>query len=175
MGSSAVAQQGYTRQTSLMMRVGIGYDVHPLVSGRRLVLGGVEVPFERGLAGHSDADALIHAVIDALLGAAGLKDIGSHFPDSDASYKDISSLLLLQRTNKMLQTRGWHVVNIDATIVAQRPKLAPFIDQMRQNMAQTLGLSTEQVGVKATTSEGLGFAGREEGIAAYAVALLEQP
>jgi len=158
-----------------MMRVGIGYDVHPLVSGRRLVLGGVEVPFERGLAGHSDADALIHAVIDALLGAAGLKDIGSHFPDSDASYKDISSLLLLQRTNKMLQTRGWHVVNIDATIVAQRPKLAPFIDQMRQNMAQTLGLSTEQVGVKATTSEGLGFAGREEGIAAYAVALLEQP
>jgi len=138
-------------------------------------LGGVDVPFERGLAGHSDADALIHAVIDALLGAAGLKDIGSHFPDSDASYKDISSLLLLQRTNQMLQARRWHIVNIDATIVAQRPRLAPFIDQMRQNMAQALGLSTEQVGVKATTSEGLGFAGREEGIAAYAVALLEQP
>jgi len=173
-GSSAVAQQRYPRQARLMMRVGIGYDVHPLVGGRRLVLGGVEVPFERGLAGHSDADALIHAVIDALLGAAGLKDIGSHFPDSDASYKDISSLLLLQRTNQMLQTRGWHIANIDATIVAQRPKLAPFIDQMRQNMAQTLGLSAEQVGVKATTSEGLGFAGREEGIAAYAVALLEQ-
>jgi 2-C-methyl-D-erythritol 2,4-cyclodiphosphate synthase len=157
------------------MRVGIGYDVHSLVRGRRLVLGGVEVPFERGLAGHSDADALIHAVIDALLGAAGLKDIGSQFPDSDASYEDICSLLLLQRTNQMLRTRRWRIVNIDGTIVAQRPKLAPFIDQMRQNMAKVLGLSIEQVGVKATTSEGLGFAGREEGIAAYAVALLEQP
>ena len=157
-----------------MMRVGIGYDVHPLVKGRRLVLGGVEVPFEKGLAGHSDADVLIHAVIDALFGAAGLKDIGSHFPDSDANYKDISSLLLLRRTNQMIQAKGWQIVNIDATILAQRPKLAPYNDQMRQNMAQTLGLSTEQVGVKATTSEGLGFAGRGEGIAAYAVALLEQ-
>jgi 2-C-methyl-D-erythritol 2,4-cyclodiphosphate synthase len=156
------------------MRVGIGYDVHPLVGGRRLVLGGVEVPFERGLAGHSDADALIHAVIDALLGAAGLKDIGSHFPDSDARYKDISSLLLLQRTNDMLRIRRWRVVNIDATIVAQRPKLAPFVDQMRGNMAQVLGLGIEQVGVKAATSEGLGFTGREEGVATYAVALLEQ-
>jgi len=157
-----------------MMRVGIGYDVHPLVKGRRLILGGVEIPFDLGLAGHSDADVLIHAVIDALFGAAGLKDIGSHFPDSDASYKDISSLLLLQRTNQMIQAKGWQIVNVDATILAQRPKLAPYNDQMRQNMAQTLGLSTEQVGVKATTSEGLGFAGRGEGIAAYAVALLEQ-
>jgi len=157
-----------------MMRVGIGYDVHPLVKGRRLILGGVEVPFEKGLAGHSDADALIHAVIDALFGAAGLKDIGCHFPDSDAGYKDISSLLLLQRTNQMIQAKGWQIVNIDATILAQRPKLAPYNDQMRQNMAQTLGLSTEQVGIKATTSEGLGFAGRGEGIAVYAVALLEQ-
>ena len=157
-----------------MMRVGIGYDVHPLVKGRRLVLGGVEVPFERGLAGHSDADVLIHAVIDALFGAASLKDIGSHFPDSDASYKNISSLILLQRTNLMIQAKGWQIVNIDVTILAQRPKLATYNDQMRQNMAQTLGLSTEQVGVKATTSEGLGFAGRGEGIAAYAVALLEQ-
>ena len=152
----------------------MGYDVHPLVKGRRLVLGGVEVPFELGLGGHSDADALIHAVIDALLGAAGLKDIGSQFPDSDASYKNISSLILLQRTNKLLEARGWHIVNVDATIVAQRPKLAPYNDQMRHNLAQTLGLSTEQVGVKATTSEGLGFAGRGEGIAAYAVALLER-
>jgi 2-C-methyl-D-erythritol 2,4-cyclodiphosphate synthase len=157
-----------------MMRVGIGYDVHPLVKGRRLILGGVEVPFEKGLAGHSDADVLIHAIIDALFGAAGLKDIGSHFPDTDASYKDISSLLLLQRTNQIIQAKGWQIVNIDATILAQRPKLAPYNDQMRQNMAQTLGLSTEQIGVKATTSEGLGFAGRGEGIAAYAVALLEQ-
>ena len=157
-----------------MMRVGIGYDVHPLVKGRRLILGGVEVPFEKGLAGHSDADALIHAVIDALFGAAGLKDIGCHFPDSDAGYKDISSLLLLQRTNQMIQAKGWQIVNIDATILAQRPKLAPYNDQMRQNMAQALGLSTEQIGVKATTSEGLGFAGRGEGIAVYAVALLEQ-
>ena len=154
------------------MRVGIGYDVHPLVKGRRLMLGGVEVPFELGLAGHSDADALIHAVIDALLGAAGLKDIGSHFPDSDASYTNISSLLLLQRTNKLLQASGWHIVNVDATVVAQRPRLAPYNDQMRHNVAQTLGLSTEQVGVKATPSEGLGFAGRGEGIAAYAVALV---
>ena len=157
-----------------MMRVGIGYDVHPLVKGRRLVLGGVEVPFEMGLAGHSDADVLIHAIIDALFGAAGLKDIGCHFPDSDVSYKDISSLLLLQRTNQIIQAKGWQIVNIDATILAQRPKLAPYNDPMRRNMAQTLGLSTEQVGVKATTSEGLGFAGRGEGIAAYAVALLEQ-
>jgi 2-C-methyl-D-erythritol 2,4-cyclodiphosphate synthase len=157
-----------------MIRVGIGYDVHPLVKGRRLILGGVEVPFEKGLAGHSDADVLIHAVIDALFGAAGLKDIGCHFPDTDASYKDISSLLLLQRTNQMIQAKGWQIVNIDSTILAQRPKLAPYNDQMRQNMAQTLGLSTEQVGIKATTSEGLGFAGRGEGIAAYAVALLEQ-
>lgn len=157
-----------------MIRVGIGYDVHPLVKGRRLVLGGVEVPFELGLVGHSDADALIHAVIDALLGAAGLKDIGSHFPDSDASYKNISSLILLQRTNKLLEARGWHIVNVDATIVAQRPRLAPYNEQMRRNISQTLGLSAEQVGVKATTSEGLGFAGRGEGIAAYAVALLER-
>lgn len=157
-----------------MMRVGIGYDVHPLVKGRRLILGGVEVPFEKGLAGHSDADVLIHAIIDALFGAAGLKDIGSHFPDTDASYKDISSLVLLQRTNQIIQAKGWQIVNIDATILAQRPKLAPYNDQMRQNMAQNLGLSAEQIGVKATTSEGLGFAGRGEGIAAYAVALLEQ-
>jgi 2-C-methyl-D-erythritol 2,4-cyclodiphosphate synthase len=157
-----------------MIRIGIGYDVHPLVKGRRLVIGGVEVPFEKGLAGHSDADVLIHAVMDALFGAAGLKDIGCHFPDSDASYKDISSLLLLQRTNQIIKAKGWQIVNIDSTIIAQRPKLAPYNDQMRQNMAQTLGLSTEQVGIKATTSEGLGFAGRGEGIAAYAVALLEQ-
>lgn len=157
-----------------MMRVGIGYDVHPLVSGRRLVLGGVEVPFELGLKGHSDADALIHAIMDALLGAAGLKDIGNYFPDTDARYKDISSLLLLQRTSHMLQVKGWHVVNVDSTILAERPKLAPFIDRMRENIALALELNAEQVGIKATTGEGLGFAGRGEGIAAYAVALLER-
>ncbi len=156
------------------MRVGIGYDVHKLVKGRRLVLGGVDVPFEKGLDGHSDADVLIHAIMDALLGAAGLKDIGYQFPDSDASYKDISSLLLLQRTNQMIQTEGWRIVNVDATIIAQRPKIAPYNDQMRSNLAQIMGLSTKQVGVKATTNEGLGFTGRGEGIAAYAVALLER-
>ncbi len=156
------------------MRVGMGYDVHPLVEGRRLVLGGVEIPFERGLAGHSDGDVLVHAVIDALLGAAGLGDIGTHFPSTDPKYKDISSITLLRQIGSLLRDQGWQVGNIDATIVAERPRLSPFADQMRKRMCETLGIGREQIGVKATTTEGLGFAGRGEGIAAYAVALVER-
>ena len=155
------------------MRIGIGYDVHPLTPGRRLVLGGVEIPFDRGLSGWSDADVLTHAIIDALLGAAALGDIGSHFPPNEAEYKDISSLVLLKRTIDMLQENGWHVVNIDATIIAEQPKLRDFIDQMRGQLSQTLGIATGQVSVKASTSSRLGFTGRGEGIAAWAVALLE--
>ncbi len=155
------------------MRIGFGYDVHPLVPGRKLVLGGVELPFERGLAGHSDADVVIHAIIDALLGAAALGDIGAHFPPSDAAYRDIRSTVLLQRVAELLQNRGWRVGNIDATVVAQRPQLGPFVNDMRQRISETLGVERGKVSVKATTSEGLGFAGREEGMAAYAVALVE--
>ena len=155
------------------MRIGIGYDVHPLTPGRRLILGGVEIPFDKGLSGWSDADVLTHAIIDALLGAAALGDIGSHFPPNEAEYKDISSLVLLKRTIDMLQENGWHVVNIDATIIAEQPKLRDFIDQMRGQLSQTLGIAIGQVSVKASTSSGLGFTGRGEGIATWAVALLE--
>jgi 2-C-methyl-D-erythritol 2,4-cyclodiphosphate synthase len=155
------------------MRIGFGYDVHPLAQGRRLVLGGVELAYERGLAGHSDADVLVHAIIDALLGAAALGDIGVHFPPSDPAYKDISSILLLRHVAGVLRDEGWRVGNIDATVVAQRPQLAPFISDMRQRISEALGIDKGKVSVKATTSEGLGFAGREEGIAAYAVAALE--
>ncbi len=151
-------------------RCGIGFDVHPFALGRKLVLGGVEVEFHLGLAGHSDADVLTHAIIDALLGAAGLGDIGRHFPDSDQTYKDIASLLLLRDTAAMLDRGGWRVVNIDATIVAQRPRLAEYIDIMRQRLAVVLALDITQVNVKATTTERLGFTGREEGIAALAAA-----
>lgn len=156
------------------MRVGIGYDAHSLTSGRRLVLGGVEIPFERGLAGHSDADVLAHSLIDALLGAAALKDIGTQFPPSDPKYKDISSITLLRQVSELLQLKGFRIGNVDATIVAQRPLLAPFIDQMRQRLSQALGISSGQIGIKATTSEGLGFTGREEGIAAYAIVAVEE-
>jgi len=155
------------------MRIGIGYDVHPLTAGRRLVLGGVEIPFGEGLSGWSDADVLTHAIIDALLGAASLGDIGSHFPPGEPEYKDISSLVLLKRTMAMLKENGWHVVNIDATIVAEQPKLREFIDGMRGQLSQTLGIAVSEVSVKASTSAQLGFAGRGEGIAAWAVALLE--
>ena len=155
------------------MRIGIGYDVHPLTPGRRLILGGVEIPFDKGLSGWSDADVLTHAIIDALLGAAALGDIGSHFPPNEAEYKDISSLVLLKRTIDMLQENGWHVVNIDATIIAEQPKLRDFIDQMRGQLSQTLGIAIGQVSVKASTSSRLGFTGRGEGIAAWVVALLE--
>ncbi|MEE8373601.1 MAG: 2-C-methyl-D-erythritol 2,4-cyclodiphosphate synthase [Dehalococcoidia bacterium] len=155
------------------MRIGIGYDAHRLVKGRPLVLGGVNVPNDLGLDGWSDADVLVHAIIDALLGAVGLGDIGTHFPANDPAYKDISSIVLLGRTCEMLRTRGWRVGNIDATIIAERPALQPFAEQMRQNISQALSITASQVGLKATTTEGLGFAGRGEGIAAYAVSLIE--
>lgn len=157
-----------------MMRIGHGYDVHRLVEDRRLILGGVDVPYERGLLGHSDADVLTHAVMDALLGAAGLGDIGQHFPDSDPRYKGADSLNLLDHVVSMLGQRGWRVENVDATVIAQRPKLAGFIPHMRNNLAAHMGVDEEQVNVKATTEEKLGFTGSGEGIAAHAVALLER-
>ncbi len=155
------------------MRVGIGYDVHPLTSGRRLVLGGVDIPFNKGLSGWSDADVLTHAIMDALLGAAALGDIGSHFPPGEPQYKDISSLTLLKRVGDKLAENSWQIINVDATIVAEQPKLRDFIDQMRQQLSRTLGIALSQVGVKASTSAQLGFVGRGEGIAAFAVALIE--
>jgi len=156
------------------MRVGIGYDVHKLAQGRKLILGGVEVPFELGLAGHSDADVLTHAIMDALLGAAGLRDIGVQFPPDDPEYKDISSLALLKKVGSLLSWRIIDVRNIDAVIVAEQPKLSPFIDEMRRNIKDALRIDLAQVMVKATTSDGLGFTGKGEGIAAYAVALVQE-
>ena len=155
-------------------RVGVGYDAHRLVAGRPLVLGGVTIPHERGLLGHSDADVAIHATIDALLGAAALGDIGQHFPPSDPAYKDADSRRLLALVRELLERRGWRPVNVDCTIVAEAPQLAPFTAAMRAAVGETLGLPAERVGVKATTNEGLGFVGREEGIAAIAVALIER-
>ena len=156
------------------MRIGHGYDVHRLVPDRPLILGGVTVPYELGLLGHSDADVLAHAVMDALLGAAGLGDIGRHFPDQDPSYLGADSLKLLDHVMVLLRENGWKVGNVDATILAQRPKLAPYIPQMRDNLAVRMGVEPELVNVKATTEEGLGFTGTGEGIAAHAVCLLEQ-
>ena len=156
------------------MRIGHGYDVHRLVEGRKLILGGQEIPYQYGLLGHSDADVLVHAVMDALLGAAGLWDIGHAFPDNDPSYKDISSMLLLEKVMEMLRAEGLSVGNIDATILAQRPKLAPYIPAMRAAIARAAGVPENRVNVKATTEEGLGFTGGGEGIAAHAVALLEE-
>lgn len=155
------------------MRIGIGYDAHPLTPGRRLVLGGIDIPFDKGLSGWSDADALTHAIIDALLGAAALGDIGSHFPPGEAQYKDISSLVLLERTRDMLINRGWRIVNIDATVLAERPRLRDFIDRIQEQLSQTLGINIRQVSVKASTANGLGSIGRGEGIAVHAVALIE--
>lgn len=155
-----------------MMRVGHGYDVHRLVGGRKLILGGVDIPWEKGLLGHSDADVLVHAVMDALLGAAGLWDIGHAFPDNDPAYAGIDSMVLLARVRDMLTEKGYTVGNVDATILAQRPKLAGHIPQMRRNIAQVLGVEEDCVNVKATTEEGLGFTGSGEGMAAHAVALL---
>ena len=155
------------------MRIGTGYDVHRLGEGLPLWLGGVLVPHTHGLIGHSDADVLLHAVCDALLGAAALGDIGKHFPDTDPQYKGISSLKLLSHVGTLLEQHGYRIVNIDSTVVAQRPKLAPHIEQMRRNIAATLGLDVDQVSVKATTTEHLGFEGRQEGISAQAVALIE--
>ena len=154
------------------LRIGEGFDVHTLAGGRRLVIGGVEIPFEKGLAGHSDADVLLHAVTDALLGAAALGDIGSHFPDDDPAFKDADSAVLLARVVRKLEQKGFHAVNLDATVIAQRPKLAPYMEQMRENIARILGVDIERVSVKAKTHEGLGALGRGEGIAARAVALV---
>lgn len=155
-----------------MTRTGFGYDVHRLVENRKLILGGVEVPFEKGLLGHSDADVLLHAVIDALIGAAGLGDIGKHFPPSDNTFKDISSIDLLERTRALIEAKGFTVGNIDSTIVCQAPKLLGYIPGMVKNIAASLGCAEDRVNVKAKTEEGLGFTGRGEGIKAYAVALL---
>jgi 2-C-methyl-D-erythritol 2,4-cyclodiphosphate synthase len=155
------------------VRVGIGYDVHPLAAGRRLVLGGVEIPHTLGLLGHSDADVLLHAVADALLGAAALGDIGVHFPPSDPQYKDASSLDLLARVREIVGAAGYRVGNVDVALVAEQPRVSPHVPLMRERIAAVLAVGTGQVSIKATTSEGLGFAGRGEGIAAWAVALLE--
>jgi 2-C-methyl-D-erythritol 2,4-cyclodiphosphate synthase len=157
-----------------MFRIGHGYDVHKLVAGRKLILGGVNIPFEKGLLGHSDADVVVHAVMDALLGAAGLGDIGQHFPDSDENYRNISSLILLKRTNELIKLHGFSIGNIDATIVCQKPKLAEFIPKMRENIAGVLECDISVINVKATTEEGLGFTGSLDGIAAHAVCLLEK-
>ena len=156
------------------MRIGHGYDVHRLVEGRKLILGGVNIPYEKGLLGHSDADVLTHAVMDALLGAAALGDIGKHFPDSDPAYKGADSLALAREVAKLLKAQNYRVGNVDATILAQAPKLAPHIPQMRENLALALGIPTDAVSVKATTEEGLGFTGTGEGIAAHAVCLIEE-
>lgn len=155
------------------MRVGQGYDVHRLVEGRKLIIGGVEIPFEKGLQGHSDADVLCHAIADALLGAAGLGDLGRHFPDDDAQFAGISSLKILSEVQAQLQQKGLAIGNIDATLICQRPKLAPYFPAMYENICQALQLDPARFNIKATTEEGMGFTGREEGIAASAIALLE--
>ena len=156
------------------MRIGHGYDVHRLTEGRKLILGGVEIPWERGLLGHSDADVLTHAVMDALLGAAGLGDIGRHFPDSDPAYAGANSLYLLAHVMRLLGQKGWRVENVDCTIIAQRPKLAAYLPAMVRTLAQAMGVTPEQVNVKATTEEGLGFTGSGAGMAAQAVALIQR-
>ncbi len=157
-----------------MYRIGNGYDVHRLVEGRKLILGGVDIPHNLGLDGHSDADAVVHALCDALLGACGAGDIGKHFPDTDDQWKGVSSLLLLEKVADILKQRGYQVANADCTIVAQKPKLAPHIEAMKANLANAQNIETHRINIKATTTEHLGFAGREEGIAAYAVALLQE-
>jgi 2-C-methyl-D-erythritol 2,4-cyclodiphosphate synthase len=155
------------------MRVGFGYDVHALTENRKLILGGVDIPHEKGLLGHSDADVLLHAIMDALLGAAALGDIGKHFPDTDNSFKDIDSLVLLNRTSDILKNNGFSINNIDTTVVAQSPKISPYIDKMRENISRVLDINISCVSVKATTTEHLGFEGRKEGISAYAVVTIE--
>lgn len=155
-----------------MIRIGNGYDVHRLVENRSLIMGGVDIPYDKGLLGHSDADVLVHAIMDALLGACGERDIGKHFPDTDNSYKGISSLKLLERVKEVIKEKGYKIGNIDSIIVAQAPKMAPYIEQMRQNVANVLGLDMDSINIKATTTEGLGFAGKGEGIASYAVVCL---
>ena len=157
------------------MRIGQGFDAHAFVAGRKLIIGGVEIPHERGLAGHSDADVLLHAVCDALIGAAALGDIGAHFPDTDPKYRGIDSRKLLREVVRLLAAHSWRIVNIDATIIAQAPRMAPFIPAMRENIAADIGSALTVVNIKAKTTEALGFTGREEGIAAEAVALITQP
>ncbi len=157
------------------MRVGMGYDVHRLVEGRDLIIGGVNIPYEKGLLGHSDADVLLHAISDALLGAAALGDIGKHFPDTDPAYKGISSILLLEKVGALLEKKGFLIENIDATIIAQAPKMRPYIDTMCENIANALGINVEQINVKATTEEGLGFTGSGEGISSQAICMLTSP
>lgn len=157
------------------MRIGMGYDVHKLVEGRKLIIGGVEIPYEKGLLGHSDADVLLHAIMDALLGAAALGDIGAHFPDTDDAYKGISSISLLKKVGELLEENCFFIENIDATIIAQAPKMRPYIETMRANIAQALGIDAGQVNVKATTEEGLGFTGNGEGISSQAVCMLTCP
>ncbi|MBP5298378.1 MAG: 2-C-methyl-D-erythritol 2,4-cyclodiphosphate synthase [Lachnospiraceae bacterium] len=157
------------------MRIGMGYDVHKLVEGRDLIVGGVKIPYELGLLGHSDADVLLHAISDALLGAAALGDIGKHFPDTDPQYKGISSIVLLEKVGELLSENCYLIENIDATIIAQAPKMRPYIDEMRENIAKALGIDVSQVNVKATTEEGLGFTGEGKGISANAVCMLNSP
>ena len=156
-----------------MYRIGNGYDVHRLIEGRKLILGGVDIPHDLGLDGHSDADVLCHALCDSLLGASGAGDLGKYFPDTDDKWKGVSSLVLLEKTGEIVTKRGYKIVNIDTTIVAQQPKLAPYIEAMTRNIAKTLKIDRDQVNVKASTTERLGFAGREEGVATYAVVLLQ--
>lgn len=157
------------------MRIGMGYDVHRLTENRQLILGGVEIPYEKGLLGHSDADVLLHAVMDALLGAAALGDIGKHFPDTDNRHKGISSITLLKHVGALLEERCFFIENIDATIIAQAPKMRPHIDTMRQNIAQALGIDISQINIKATTEEGLGFTGSGQGISSQAICMLANP
>ncbi len=156
------------------MRVGMGYDVHRLTEGRELILGGVKIPWEMGLLGHSDADVVVHAIMDAILGAAALRDIGRHFPDTDPQYKGISSILLLKKVGELLKEKGYSIVNIDATIIAQKPKLLPYMDTMIENVAEALKLSADQVNIKATTEEGLGFTGSLQGISSQAICVIEK-
>ena len=156
------------------MRVGMGYDVHKLVENRKLILGGVEIPYEYGLLGHSDADVLVHAIMDALLGAAALRDIGRHFPDNDPAYEGADSIELLKKVGEMLEERMYLIENIDATVIAQKPKLRPYIAQMEKNIAKTLGIAKEQINIKATTEEGLGFTGKKEGISAQAICCISK-
>jgi len=156
------------------MRIGTGYDVHCLVSGRKLVLGGITIPFEKGLLGHSDADVLVHSMCDALFGAAGLGDIGLHFPDTDPQFKDIYSMKLLARTYEMLRVRGYSIINIDSTIFAEKPKISPYRKEMQDNIAKTIEIAPDCVNIKATTTEGLGMIGKGEGIGAMSIALIEK-
>ena len=167
-------QTGRKQKGRVYMRVGMGYDVHKLTEGRKLILGGVDIPWELGLLGHSDADVVVHAIMDALLGAVALRDIGRHFPDTDPQYKGISSILLLQRVGELLEEKGYEIINLDATIIAQKPKLLPYIDQMIGNVANALHLAEDQVNIKATTEEGLGFTGKLEGISAQAICAVQE-